>query len=128
MDEMLDSHQVGGYPHIPPYLHIFQHVWRSSNFTQYGHYVKCLHNTDSIELLHNHYPMWCLGEGGGCAIMPVDTSEGQLNHYRRDCVNTLQKTCKELYKDHSELDDKVWRYKKPVMDRITKVLQKLNLI
>ena len=65
---------------IPPYLHMMQHVYRSENYTKPGQYVKCFHNTEKVLILHNHFPLGCLG--GVCTSFPVPVNMAQLQHYR----------------------------------------------
>ena len=84
MDEMTDLHEPQHFPSIPPYLHMLQHVYRSANYTKPGQYVKCFHNPQKALILHNHFPLGCLG--GVCTSYPVDTGLGHLQHYRSDCV------------------------------------------
>ena len=81
MDEMLEQNQPDGFSHIPAYLHMFQHVYRSANYTKPGQYVKCFHNPEKVLILHNHFPLGCLG--GACSTFPVDTELAHLQHYRQ---------------------------------------------
>jgi len=42
-----------------------------------GQFTKCLHSTDSVAQVHNHAPLACRGEGGGCqkpVLGPLDQS------------------------------------------------------
>ncbi|KAK4878373.1 hypothetical protein RN001_010879 [Aquatica leii] len=93
-DQFLHNH--GWFKNIPKYMHMLQHVYRSKNFTKHGEYVKCFHNTEKVLILHNHYPLGCLG--GVCKFYSIDTSDAQLQHYRADCVQTL-KGCADLKKN-----------------------------
>ena len=125
MDEMLEAHQPnGGFKDIPPYLHMMQHVYRSANYTKPGQYVKCFHNPEKVLILHNHFPLGCLG--GVCTSYPVNTTMGHLQHYRADCVNTLKKSCASVYKNVSVIDTTIWRYKAEMISRTTDSLTKLG--
>lgn len=125
MDEMLEAHQPnGGFKDVPPYLHMMQHVYRSANYTKPGQYVKCFHNPEKVLILHNHFPLGCLG--GVCTSYPVSTSMGHLQHYRADCVNTLKKSCASVYKNVSVIDTTIWRYKAEMISRTTESLSKLG--
>ena len=129
MDEMLRAHRPdseGGplFKDIPPYLHMMQHVYRSANYTKPGQYIKCFHDPGRVLILHNHFPLGCLG--GVCTSYPVDTDVGHLQHYRADCVNTLKKSCADTYKNVSVLDDSIWRYKEEVVAKTTDVLSRLG--
>jgi len=124
MDEMLEAHQQGTFKDIPPYLHMLQHVYRSANYTKPGQYVKCFHNPEKALILHNHFPLGCLG--GVCTSYPVDTGLGHLQHYRADCVNTLKKSCANDFKSSSVKDTTIWRWKDKVVSRTTEALLKMG--
>jgi hypothetical protein len=122
---------------IPPYMHMMRHVFRSANYTKpgqvwfkHGHiylnqhliksrlfsqqYVKCFHNPEKALVLHNHFPLACLG--GVCTSYPVDTTLGHLQHYRKDCVSPLKKSC-DNYKNVSVLDTIIWKHKQQIISR-----------
>eukprot|EP00095_Tigriopus_kingsejongensis_P007169 snap_masked-scaffold211_size255937-processed-gene-1.13 protein:Tk07169 transcript:snap_masked-scaffold211_size255937-processed-gene-1.13-mRNA-1 annotation:"PREDICTED: uncharacterized protein LOC103506484" len=125
MDEMLNAHRPQGlYKDIPPYLHMMQHVYRSANYTKPGQYVKCFHNTEKVLILHNHFPLGCLG--GVCTSYPVSNQVGHLQHYRQDCVKSLKKSCAKEYKNFSVEDTTIWRYKEEVIARTTDALNRLG--
>jgi len=124
MDEMLDIHEPEHFPSIPPYLHMMQHVYRSANYTKPGQYVKCFHNPEKVLILHNHFPLGCLG--GVCTSYPVSTSLGHLQHYRQDCVNTLKKSCKEQFKSVSVKDTTIWRWSDIIIERTSQALSNLQ--
>jgi len=128
LDEMLEAHEGEGYhfEDIPAYLHMQQHVYRSANYTKPGQYVKCFHNPDKALILHNHFPLGCLG--GVCSSFPVEPSLGQLQHYRSDCVNTLKKSCKEDFKAVSVKDTTLWRWKEQIIQRSSNTLAKLGFL
>jgi hypothetical protein len=73
MDEMLDLHEPEHFPNIPSYLHM---MYRSANYTKPGQYVKCNQNPEKALILHNHFPLGCVG--GVCTFYPVDTSSAHL--------------------------------------------------
>lgn len=124
MDEMLDAHEHQHFKDIPEYLHMMQHVYRSANYTKPGQYVKCFHNPEKALILHNHFPLGCLG--GVCTSYPVDTSLAHLQHYRQDCVNTLKKSCAKDFKSTSVKDTSIWKVKDVVINRTNEALQKLG--
>merc|ERR1719309_936731 len=126
MDEMLDLHEPDHYKDIPPYLHMMQHVYRSANYTKPGQYVKCFHNPEKALILHNHFPLGCLG--GVCTSYPVDTSLAHLQHYRKDCVNTLKKSCKNDFKSASVKDTTIWRWKDKIVQKTSEALQKMGFL
>jgi len=124
MDEMLESNEHGHFKDIPPYLHMLQHVYRSVNYTKPGQYVKCFHNPEKALILHNHFPLGCLG--GVCTSYPVDTKLGHLQHYRSDCVSTLKKSCKTEFKENNVKDTTIWRWKEELITKTTSALIKMG--
>lgn len=122
MDTMRHSH--GWFREIPHYMHMLQHVYRSVNYTKPGQYVKCFHDPERVLTLHNHFPLACLG--GSCSSYAVDTEDAHLQHYRADCVNTLKKSCSQEYKNHTVLDTTIWRFREPLVSRVTETLLKLG--
>jgi len=122
LDEMLEAH--GQFKDIPPYLHMLQHVYRSSNYTKPGQYVKCFHNPEKALILHNHFPLGCLG--GVCTSYPVDPGLAHLQHYRTDCVSTLKKSCANDFKSSSVRDTTIWKWKDAVVSKTTEALLKLG--
>lgn len=122
MDTMLHDHSW--FEDIPRYMHMLQHVYRSVNYTKPGQYVKCFHNPERVLTLHNHFPLACLG--GACSSYSISTDDAQLQHYRADCVSTLKKSCTSEYKNHTQLDVTIWRYKESLIDRVTKTLKTLG--
>jgi len=128
MDEMLDEHEGSHYhfKDIPPYLHMMQHVYRSANYTKPGQYVKCFHNPERALILHNHFPLGCLG--GVCTSYPVDPALGHLQHYRSDCVSTLKKSCKNDFKSVSVKDSTIWKWKDTVIQRSSEALITLGFL
>ena len=104
---------------------MLQHVYRSSEYSKPGFYVKCFHRTDRVKTLHNHYPFLCLR---ACSAHNVDKGLGHLQHYRRECVKELTSVCAEKYKNSSIVDKSVWRYKEPVIEGTASVLSKLGFM
>ncbi|XP_022657968.1 uncharacterized protein LOC111248999 [Varroa destructor] len=126
MDDMLkgeemkhEVHEVG----IPPYMHMLQHVYRAKNFTKPGAYVKCFHDTQRVVSLHNHFPLNCFGS---CTTYSVPPEIAQMQHYRKDCVGPLQKSCESEFKSSTIRDTTIWRYKDELITRVTATLQKLD--
>ncbi|XP_054709019.1 uncharacterized protein LOC129218721 [Uloborus diversus] len=125
LDDLQDGKEMTHQIHeegIPRYLHILQHVYRSENYTKPGSYVKCFHNADQVLSLHNHFPLNCLGR---CYTHAVNTSLAHLQHYRKDCVGPLKKSCNE-FRNHTVRDTSVWRFKDEVIRRTTEVLTNLE--
>lgn len=120
LDDLIHSH--GWFKDIPQYMHMLQHVYRSKNYTKPNMYVKCFHNPERALILHNHFPLACLGST--CTTYPIDTADAQLQHYRADCVKTLKKSCTE-FRQNSILDTTIWKFKDALVSRTTEAL--LNL-
>ena len=124
-DYFFDEYPSVGKPNyadIPLYMHMFQHVQRSVNYTRPGHYVKCFFNTEVVLAVFNHFPFSCLGK---CSSFSVDIEDGHLQHYREDCVRSLKGFCGK-YKTFTTADTSIWRFKDPIIKRVTLVLYKLN--
>ncbi|XP_028144962.1 uncharacterized protein LOC114338558 isoform X1 [Diabrotica virgifera virgifera] len=121
LDDLMHDH--GWFKDIPKYMHMLQHVYRTKNFTKPGQYVKCFHNTDKVLTLHNHFPLSCIGSG--CTSYAIETVDAQLHHYRADCVKTLKKTCEEFRKTRV-MDTTIWKFKDPLVNRVTKTLRTLG--
>lgn len=125
LDDLQDGEEMTHNAHeegIPRYLHMLQHVFRSKNFTKPGSYVKCFHNTERVVSLHNHFPLNCFGQ---CTTYSVQTSLAQMQHYRKDCVGPLKKTCTD-YRNYTTRDTTIWRYKNQLIRRTTEVLSELG--
>ena len=45
---------------VPEYLHMFQHIYRSSRYAPWN--VKCFHDTQKLLTIHNHNPLKCLAQ------------------------------------------------------------------
>lgn len=117
---MFVSHEAG----IPKYLHMLQHVYRSANYTKPGQYVKCFHNTQRVVSLHNHFPLNCFGR---CTTYSIGTDIAQLQHYRKDCVGPLRKTCKD-FRVNTIRDTTIWRYKDDMIHNCHKILTILGFL
>lgn len=113
-----EAHEEG----IPRYLHMLQHVYRSQNYTKPGQYVKCFHNTERVVSLHNHFPLNCLGT---CTTYSIPVELAHLQHYRKDCVGPLKKSCKE-FRTYTTRDTTIFRYKEDLVLRTTKTLKTLG--
>ena len=125
-DDFIDKTDNHEHEHgIPKYFHMLQHVYRSSNFTKPGQYVKSFHNVNQAVSLHNHFPLNCFGS---CTTYPIDTSLAQLQHYRKDCVGTLKNSCNSNYKLYPVRDTTIYKYKDALIEKVTETLTKLKFI
>lgn len=113
-----EAHEAG----VPRYLHMLQHVYRSQNYTNPGQYVKCFHNTERAVSLHNHFPLNCFGS---CTTFSIPIQLAHLQHYRKDCVGPLKKSCKE-FRTYTTRDTTIFRYKDDLIHRTTLTLKRLG--
>ncbi|XP_018782772.1 PREDICTED: uncharacterized protein LOC108965057 [Bactrocera latifrons] len=102
---------------VPHYMYMMQHVARVADHLEPGLATKCFHSARYVTGVHNHYPMnWA----GGCSILAVNESIGQMQHYREpDIPETLE---------NPVIDDLIWRYKEPLVERTQAVLRQLGLL
>ncbi|XP_042890627.1 uncharacterized protein LOC122265379 [Penaeus japonicus] len=124
LDSMQEAH--GFYQDIPRYMHMLQHVYRARNYTKPGAYIKCFHDTQRVFTLHNHFPFSCLGKG--CHAYAIPTEDAHLQHYRRDCVGELRKTCENEFKVNTVKDTAIWRYKSQLLTRSSRTLRRLGFL
>ena len=124
LDNMLDMQGHGNFSDIPPYMHMMQHVYRSYNYTNPGDYIKCFHNAERSLILHNHFPLGCLPDGG-CVGYDVDLTVGHLQHYRTECTPDLVPIC-YLYRKVIVKDTAIWRWKDKVVKKTSEALRKLG--
>ncbi|XP_027229237.2 uncharacterized protein [Penaeus vannamei] len=121
LDSMIEKH--GFFNDIPQYMHILQHVYRARNHTKPRHSVKCFHDTQLVLTLHNHYPSSCLGK---CRYYSIPTEIAQLQHYRSECIDSLRQLCKNEFRKNTVLDTAIWKYKEPLIERVSATLKTLG--
>ena len=109
---------------IPEFMHMMRHVYRSYNYTPYGHYIKCLHQPEKILIMHNHYPFGCLPHGY-CSAYDVDLSVGHMQHYKTECTPEIAHIC-HLYKKTVVKDKSLWRWKERIIHGTTQTLKHLG--
>ena len=110
---------------VPKYLYFFNHLYRARNYTQPMFYVKSFFNPDTVLVAHNNWPLVCL-RIGDCVNYPVLLKYGQLQHYKQLFLTERKKYDKYL-KSGSVPDDRIMKYKKPVINRIKYVVKKLGI-
>lgn len=74
--------------------------------------------------LHNHFPLNCFGR---CTTYSIGTDIAHLQHYRKDCVGPLRKTCKD-FRVNTVRDTTIWKYKDDLIARTTATLTDLGFI
>jgi hypothetical protein len=135
LDDMLDSHLKSGNKssediilhrdilQIPEYMHMLRHVIRSKTFD--GQHSKSIHNTDRVLLVHSHSAIKCLESE--CNSNTVSQEIAQVQHYRKTCqANYSEKYCYEKFKRLTIQDTTIWRYKKQIIDRVSRSLLTLG--
>ncbi|CAF1308820.1 unnamed protein product [Adineta steineri] len=110
---------------VPSYLHMLTHIYRSSNYTKTGSYVKSFFHTERILAVHNHYPLICFSK---CQTREINVTLAHLQHYRKDCVYLLQKSCQNDHRLNRIRDANIWRFKNPLIQRTSLLLRKLNFL
>jgi hypothetical protein len=95
---------------IPSYLYTMRHVYRKT-FTEAGSNIKCFHNTDNVEAVHNHFPLKCLGKEGyhNCPGHLISTNHSFLFHYKRERL-TPDNCNKTNVKECAIYDTTLWKY------------------
>ena len=133
----LDEMQPKSLANIPDYLHMMQHVVRSSDVIKpKNYYDKSFFNPEKVLLVHNHTPLACLGGGVSgvgpapdvfCISHPVSGELGLVQHYRRDCAPSLAARCPG-YKARTIVDYNIWRWRQPVMAGALRAINTLGLL
>ncbi|XP_066941202.1 uncharacterized protein [Macrobrachium rosenbergii] len=124
LDDM--GHSSGTVKNVPPYMHMLRHVHRSGNYNPPLDYVKSFFDTERVLSIHNHFPLDCLG--GGCVPYFVNTSDGQLQHYRHYCAEELVRVCDKAFRKNIVRDTNIFRFKEPLISGVTHTLSKLGFI
>ena len=123
-EDFLGRKKGGDIPDIPPYLYMMQHIYRSDTHSPPGDLIKAIHDPQKVLVLHNHFPLACLGD---CTSHDVDTSLGQMQHYRKDCYRDLEGFC-ETYWNNSVKDTSLWSVRNTVVQRTDNALQNMGFI
>lgn len=101
----------------PHYMYMLQHVARVAEHLEPGLATKCFHSARYVTGVHNHYVMHWVA---GCGMRTVNETIGQLQHYREpDIPETLE---------NPVIDDVIWRYKQPLVEKTQAVLRQLGLL
>jgi len=116
------DHNHKWHTDVPMYMHMLQHDVRSKKHSKPFNYVKSFMNTSTVLTIHNHLPRECLGK---CENYPVDVTDGQLQHYRDDCVKGID--CKE-YKKSNVVDSNLFRYRDILVENVNKALYDIGLL
>lgn len=101
---------------IAEYFYMLQHVYRVKEHTRPDFATKCLHDTDRVVALHNHFPIHWLW--GVCHSYSFEKDVAQMQHYR-------EVEDKELLVD-PVIDLSLWRIKDEIVERSNEVFEKLD--
>ena len=105
---------------IPQWLHIMNHVHKI--VAPPGSNIKSFQSTKKTLVIHNHRALSCLGP---CKEHNVNSSLGQLNHYRKSCPESSSWNCRES--EEKEMDTAVWMIKDQVIANSLAALRKINI-
>lgn len=123
---LLDNiHENETQPDIPENLIFLQHIHRAANFSQPGVGVKSFCNTEKVEVIHNHSPMFCLMRED-CDKLDVSEDYGRVQHYRRGCENYPKEECED-FKQNTVEDKTLHKYRKLVLTNVERTVGILRL-
>ena len=80
---MFEETQMSPSKPIPDYLYMMRHTYRAELLGA-GSNIKCLHRTDLVRAVHNHFPMACINTTGhhSCDGLVIDPKDSILMHFR----------------------------------------------
>lgn len=116
-----NNHEGELQQEVPPYMPFLQHIYRAQNFSGEGIGSKSFQSTDSVVVMHNHFPMQCYNKHL-CETSNIPMETAQLQHYRRDCENYPKDEC-QGFKDHTVKDLTLWKYKDELIENFKKSLK-----
>ena len=126
LTDFLEAHRKSGtmapgLNDIPDYMHMLQHVYRSTNHSNPMQYVKCFQNPKEVAIVHNHHPLVCLG--GNCLNYPVDPLVAHLQHYKTHAPSYAKQ-----YANANVIDTTLWNYKEPLIKATKQVMYDLGFL
>ncbi|XP_059473487.1 uncharacterized protein LOC132195484 [Neocloeon triangulifer] len=114
------------FPHIPQYMHMLQHVRRNKEYIGMGGGIKCIHDTELILSLHNHYPRACIGDKTfWCPTFEMDRKDVHLQHY---CFGRGKDVCQTKPGKDMIMDTSIWQYNNDLIPAVRKVLKGAGII
>ena len=85
-----NNHQNELQPEIPSHLFFLQNVYRSSFSLEPTDGPKSFQNTAEVEVMHNHFPMFCFNiPNDHCRKYFFKEEDAKLHHYRHSCPRYL---------------------------------------
>lgn len=119
-----NNHEGEIQPGVPNNMHFLQHIYRAANFSGPGVGSKSFQSTEQVIKMHNHFPLETVGKDF-VDYCYIDKSDGQLQHYRRDCENYPKDEC-EGFKTHTVKDLTLWKYKDELIAKVNKSLEEFK--
>ncbi|XP_065340278.1 uncharacterized protein LOC135939697 [Cloeon dipterum] len=108
---------------IPKYMHMLQNIHRNVSHSEIGNSIKCIHNTDYVLALHNHYARHCLGDY--CPDVDFDLEDAHMQHY---CLGRKKSECKWKRGKDLVVDTSMWRFKDKLIPATQKVLRTIGFL
>ena len=126
LTDFLEAHRKSGtmapgLNDIPDYMHMLQHVYRSTNHSNPMQQVKCFQNPKEVAIVHNHLPLVCLG--GNCSNYQVDPLVAHLQHYKPKAPPYAQQ-----YANADVIDTTLWNYKEPLIKATKQAMYDLGFL
>ena len=119
-----NNHENETQPEIPSNFFFLQKVFRAKRFTGKYSGPKSFQNTELVDVMHNHFPMFCFGNET-CSNIFLNTEDARLHHYRHDCPMYFLKYRRELRND-TVRDETLWKYKDEIIKNVNKTMEALN--
>lgn len=113
-----NNHEGEIQPEVPSDMTFLQHIYRAQNYSRIVVGAKSFHNTETVVVIHNHFPMQCFNKEY-CVWQSIPVEDAHLQHYRRDCENYPKDEC-QGFKDHTVKDLTLWKYKDELIKNFKK--------
>jgi len=109
---------------IPQNLYFLPNIYRAANFTPRGGNAKSFLRTDRVLTIHSHFPFSCLNNNENfiCKRFYVSREDGQLSHYRNECI---KKECLESL-ENPDIDLSLWKFKDQILKNVKNVMKKIE--
>lgn len=106
------------YDDIPLHNYMLQHVQKSVETLKKGDGMKSFFKTDSVLVVHNHYPLRCLfGAKNWCRNKHISGNISLLHHYRDDVGKMFLETI---------LDTNIWKYKDELIKKVQETYDEIS--
>lgn len=123
-----NNHQYEIQPEVPKHFHFLQKIFRSVRYPGVG--PKSFQNTETTDVMHNHYPLYCVkDQGDGCRVGTFELEDAKLHHYRRTCSLVASALSVDQCNDfttNTTRDDSLWFWKDAIIVNVFKTLDELE--